>query len=1301
MKFPESPPFDARLGPGATSRFLSNGRYHLLLTPSGSGYSEWDGIRLGDWRGDRTEDKEGFFLYLRDHDSSEVWRLGGGVEQKPGWSGSSGAARLDGRIDLFNAHSGIECLSRVFIPPDINMEVRRLSIRNLSNRRRTIEIRSLINVVLNTAAAHAAHPVFSRLFLQTEVHPEERLLLAHRRPRSPEERFPDLFHTVVGGLDWRFETDRGLVVGRRLPGEWPQALVIAPSDTGRVGNVLDPVLSLSVTLIVEAGGFASADFALGVAGDSNEARQLARRLADRSQVDSWMAGAEAFDRRRREDLGLTREAADSLEALAGGVLYGEPSLALDIGNAASTPATHQEDLVELGVESGRALALLDETGEFEPATADELETSFIRMARYWAELDLPIDAVIIGRADGISAFDSAPRHLNPDPRQREALRREARLLVENSIPVSPALFQSGRPPSPLSAPKPGAAHLPVPPATPSIALDPPLEQLRFDNGIGGFSADGREYVVRLNWRPGLGFTRPPLPWTNVVANENFGLLVSEIGAGSTWSGNSREHRLTPWSNDPLLDPPGECFYVRDEDTGRFWSPLPGPAPLPVDQEMRHGFGYSRASMIGEGLEHVTEIFVARHDPVRFTRLHITNRSGRPRRLSLYAAYRLVLGTTPAETGRFLRTDIDGKTGALMAENLNGGDFAGRIAFADVVVNRHETGRSATADRAAFLGLRGSTAAPLAVQMGGDLDGRTGSGLDPAFAHRIEVDLPADGDIEVTFLLGDASSREEARMLIGRYDSAKKISETWDRVRRFWTEELAGVQIETPSPALDLMVNGWLPYQTLACRIWGRTAFYQSGGAFGFRDQLQDAAALMLLWPDLTREQILRHAAHQFLEGDVLHWWHPPRSAGIRTRFVDDLLWLPGLTAQYVAATGDDAVLDKEVSYLAARLLDIDEDEAFVHPELSGECGSVYEHCIRSIDRSLTVGEHGLPLFGTGDWNDGMNRVGRLGRGESVWMGFFLYQVLGEYLPLCEARGDEARATRYRTHRNELRLALNDGGWDGAWYRRGYYDSGAPLGSTLSDECRIDALAQAWAVLSGAAPEARAHDAMDRVEEHLISEPDRLIRLLTPPFERTTEDPGYIKGYVAGVRENGGQYTHAALWVVRAMAELGRNNRAARLLDILNPVLHSVTPEQVARYQVEPYVVAADVYSTAPHVGRGGWTWYTGSSGWMYRVALESILGLTLVGGKALHLKPCIPDDWPGFTLRWRRPGGTTVWEIKVDNQDGNGLGVRTALMDGVASLVVNGAAHIQLVDDGQTHRVELRTGAPVAVVALL
>jgi N,N'-diacetylchitobiose phosphorylase len=831
------------------------------------------------------------------------------------------------------------------------------------------------------------------------------------------------------------------------------------------------------------------------------------------------------------------------------------------------------------------------------------------------------------------------------------------------------------------------------PTDKSPPVDPGLELF---NGLGGFTADGREYVIRIV-ADGRGHRLPPLPWCNVVANAAFGFLVSETGAASTWALNSRENRLTPWSNDPVSDPHTEALYVRDDATRAFWSPTPGPVRAGGDHEVRHGFGYTRFLHVREGVRHDTCMFVAEHDPVRFVRVELTNDGAEARQLSVFSCAQLVLGGLPQETRGCVETRID--CGAVIrARNPHRGEFSVREMFATAIAPDGALVH-ATTDRAAFIGMAGTAADPAGVRDADALDGAAGAGIDACAALQCTVMLPPGQSRVITFLLGEGDDEAVADALLARYATGAAVDDAFERVRDGWRALLDGVRIETPVPALDVMVNGWLSYQNLVCRMWGRTAFYQSGGAFGFRDQLQDSMALLYMRPAWTRAQILLHAAHQFPEGDVLHWWHPPLAKGIRTRFSDDLLWLPYVTRFYIEATGDRAVLDERAGWVKARHLDAGEDEAFVFPERTDGDASLYEHCCRALDRSLTEGAHGLPLIGVGDWNDGMNRVGREGRGESVWLGFFLFDILGGFIPLCDTRGDAARADAYRAYRSRLHNALNDGGWDGDWYRRAYYDSGVPLGSATSDECQIDTIAQAWAVLSGAAPADRASRALAALDEHLVSEEDGLIRLLTPAFDRTPHDPGYIKGYLPGVRENGGQYTHAALWAVRAFAEMGLADRAAALLSMLSPVSHTADATGVARYRAEPYVVAADVYGVAPHVGRGGWTWYTGSAGWMFRVALESILGFALHGGRHFALRPCVPADWPGFTLHYTLPDDGTRYTFAVERVAPVTAGAaptRTiATLDGVGVTLEDGAVLVPILRDGATHTVHVRLGDDV------
>lgn len=1348
------PDLDPRRGPVPATRFLANDAYTVLITAAGTGcstYTSPDGNkgsawRLTPWQGDRVSDPHGFFIYLRDLLSADIWS----ASRKPcrgtaGDGGTGAGARTDAdagdpeAVDSEDSHyqaswrpglfaitrfeHGIESILEICVAPHHPAELRRLTLVNRSRRRRVIDVTSFAEIVLDDPRAHAAHPVFSKLFVQTEHVPAAACLLARRRPRAPGERAPWLVHACISGassdhgLPQSHETNRARFLGRGCRRSRPRSLARSASLTGTTGNVLDPCLSQRRVVALDVGQQARLTFMLGAADSRAAAVALAEHFHGEGRVAHAINGARARAEIELERLGLQVQQAEYYQALAGAMLYGHPGLRAApeiLARTVSGPDGIDVDAC--------ALAVLHIDHDPDNIPPHSPHAHLVAAHMYWQTLGLPLELVTIanGRRDRTQLT----------PTEIERLEASAGLVVCTALPDLPRLEQRGQLPSsrrflPPSADRTGAGSVPgsekpvVNHENSGDECSDPIsatEELKFFNGYGGFSADGREYVIRLARSettarpcvvaedgPGLTFrtqiesdTAPPAhtpqPWINVIANENFGCLVSESGAGYTWRGNSREHRLTPWFNDPVLDPPGEALYIRDEDAGRFWSPLPGPVTRAAPYEMRHGFGYSRCRHISHELVQETTICVHRHDPVKFTVIRLTNRSDRKRSLSIFAYAQLVLGGSSADSSRFVVTRAGEQDGSMLAWNRFATDHAESVAFAIVSLPPGAKVAGITGDRAAFVGPDGSLGRPAAVTASDVLDGHTGAGLDPCFAQQVQLELTAGQELEVVFLLGEADSLAEAHDLGKRHGAAGMAAAALGEMQRFWQDHLSALQIHTPSESLDLLVNGWLPYQTLSCRVWGRSAFYQSGGAFGFRDQLQDAGALIYQWPELTRAQILLHAAHQFHEGDVLHWWHPPRSRGIRTRFADDLLWLPLLTSFYLRVTGEQGILDEWIPYLRAPLLATDQDEVFLQPEDSGEAATLYDHCCRAIDHSLVTGRHGLPLFGTGDWNDGMNRVGRQGKGESVWMGFFLSTILNDFIPVCEQRQDRARAERYDAHRQKLHTALNEHGWDGQWYRRGYYDNGQPLGSHECDECQIDALAQAWAVLSGVAPAERAAQALQAVERRLVSTDDKLIRLLTPPFADTPNDPGYIKGYVQGVRENGGQYTHAALWFVQAMARLGRNDRVAALLDLLNPINHALTVEQVSVYQVEPYVVAADVYGEPPHVGRGGWTWYTGSSGWMHRVALESLLGFQISEGRTLVLKPCVPDNWPRLAIDYRLPGEETRYEIRIENPHGRAQVVTRATCDGEAVACTVEGCRVPLRHDGRAHRVELTLG---------
>jgi cyclic beta-1,2-glucan synthetase len=816
------------------------------------------------------------------------------------------------------------------------------------------------------------------------------------------------------------------------------------------------------------------------------------------------------------------------------------------------------------------------------------------------------------------------------------------------------------------------------------AVIPPRE-IQFANPYGGFTEDGREYVIQLQPGKDGHLNLPPMPWNNVIANENIGFIASETGAGNTWSSNSRLNRLTPWLNDPVCDPHCEVLYLRDRDSAEFWSLTPGPTPGSVGYEVCHGWGYSTYHHIRGDLEQEVTLFVPVADPVKISRIQLTNRENIPRRLSFYSYLQWELGEGLNLTQLATRTEIDPITRTIFATNVTRAEFSDAVAFTALAGAPGKI--NATCDRTEFLGMHGSVIAPWAVANDGELSGNAGVGLDPCAAMKVDFVLEPGQTVRFAVLLGETASPEAAKGLVEKYQVARVISDTLAEAQGFWRELNDTINVETPAAAIDLMVNGWLPYQNISCRLWGRTSPQQSGGAYGFRDQLQDASALVFHRPDLTRTQILRNAAHQFIEGDVLHWWHPPLSRGIRTTFSDDLLWMPMLACEYVEATGDTGIWEERVRYLTAEELPPGEPEVYLIPSESGEFGTLYEHCCRALDRGLTRGRNGLPLMGCGDWNDGMNRVGQGGMGESVWMGFFIDYILERMLPVIKAHGERERFEKYSAYREELRQSLEEAGWDGAWYRRAYFDDGTPLGTSSGKECRIDALVQAWAVMSGAAPPDRAAIALAAADEHLVDEEAGIIRLLHPPFNKMPNDPGYIKGYLPGIRENGGQYTHGILWLIRAFAESGQGIRACKLLEMISPVSHTKSPDVLSIYQSEPYVVAADVYGYPPHVGRAGWTWYTGSAGWFLRVALESILGLHLEQGKQLRINPAISSDWPECKIRYRPDKQGTVYEVVIHNPHGNQSGVKIASVDGASVVVDELGAHVPLHKDGRTHHV--------------
>lgn len=1308
--------FDSPHDPLPRTQLLSNSRYAVMITAAGSGYSRWRSLAVTRWREDVTCDAWGTYVFLRDVGSGEVWSAGyqpSGVEPD-----SYHVEFSEGRAEIARRDGTIATTLEVVVSAEADAEVRRVSISNLGRRVREIELTSYAEVVLAPAAADAAHPAFSKLFVHTEFVADVGVLLATRRRRAPDE--PEVWAAhlaVVEGEtvgDAEYETDRARFLGRGREIRSPIVLDGQPLS-GTAGVVLDPVFSLRRRLRVAPGATARVAFWTLVAPSRGEVLDLADKHIDSTAFERAVTLAWTQAQVQLHHLGVGRDEANLFQALANHVLYSDPTLrpsaaVLKLNDSA------QSTLWAHGI-SGDLPIVLVRIDELEDV---EIVRQLLRAHEYWRLKQLAVDLVILNERStsysqelqnvleaAVRTSQSRPHPEDEGARgrvfvlradlvplearnllrtaaravllsRRGSLSEQLRRLEDEALALprgigerlAAAARSAGRASFPLATSE-EASRSPHPPPDSTA----PLPSLEFFNGLGGFAADGREYVTVVGEGQGT-----PAPWINVIANPAFGFQVSVEGGGYTWAVNSKEHQLTAWSNDPVGDRPGEVLYVRDEDSGALW----GPTALPIRDEAgryvcRHGQGYSCFEHTSHGIALELAQFVALDDPIKISRLTIRNHSGRARRLSITAYVEWVLGTSRGAAAPHVVTDIDAETGAIFARNPWSHEFGHRVAFADMAGRQ----QAWTGDRTEFLGRHGTLAQPAALAAGAALSNRVGAGLDPCAALQTRVDLRRDGEAEIVFFVGESATRAEAVALLRRYREAD-LPRVLRAVVEHWDDVLGAVQVRTPDRSMDLLLNRWLLYQTLACRVWARSAFYQASGAYGFRDQLQDVMALAVSRPALTRAHLLRAAARQFVEGDVQHWWLPPSGQGVRTRISDDRVWLPYAVAHYLDVTGDVALLDEPVSFLEGPGLREGEHDAFFQPLVSEEQATLFEHCARALDRSLSVGGHGVPLIGGGDWNDGMNRVGAAGRGESVWLGWFLSATLTAFAPIAERRGAAVRAATWRQHAAAVCAAQERAAWDGAWYQRGYFDDGTPLGSAESSECRIDSIAQSWAVIGGAADPERAARAMAAVEEHLVRHADGLVRLFAPPFDQTPLDPGYIKGYPPGIRENGGQYTHAATWAVIAAAMLGDGDRAGALFSLLNPISHASTRAGMHRYKVEPYVASADVYAEPPHVGRGGWTWYTGSAGWLYRAGMEWILGLR-VRGDTLHLDPCIPRAWPGFEAVFRYHSAR--YEIAVENPHRATRGVTHAEIDG--AVLPGPRAEIPLRDDGATHRVRI------------
>ena len=1253
---------------------LSNGNYTVMTNVFGEGYSRWKNAEIGRWQADPLVSSGGTSFYIRDVETSSVWSPT--YRPVPCDDPSYRVSSLPEKIIFDRTQNELSSHLEVMVAPNDDVEIRHISLTNNSSSERQLELTSYLELGMAAHDAQLHHPSFNRLFIGVEPLPEHDGILANRRQRTNSDEPLWVGHMLVNLSDpsarGRLQTDRAHFLGRNSHSFLPEGVV---RTTGVINPTVDPIASVKQSITIESGAKVELVSLTIAASSRREVLQLAERYRQTAIIRRTAQLAWTVTVAELQHLQLNQDDVNNFQHLSAYLTY--PNRIL---KSAARGLIANRNTIERNEELPPAYDILAIIGD---ASDLSLVRQLAKAAAYLNRRGFNLGVTVIIKRYGksgirltelIEEFRNHLDVLTSKPGLVPIAVVELDRLTKKSLAtlitaakvildaedgnLYEQLFKVGhlvKAARKLNIPEPRTIELPP-------------ETLEYQNNYGGFGANGRSYIMNLDK------LATPAPWVNVIANSVFGTLVTERGGGFSWDYNSIEARLTPWRNDPANDRPAEAWYVWDQTADQFWPVLPSLTESST-VTAEHTPGLSRFRGQRGDFEYKVEITVPQGDSrprrVRVSKLTLINHSSVARELVIAAASEMVLGTHRETDQTFVRSAWNQSDQSLLMSTTTEA-LSSSIIYSALDKPVYDY----TFDRAELL-TDPSTELPVGL-CDEELSGRVGIGLDPMAALRTKIKIEAGAKLEVSWFLGAANNSDEAANDINKLRANQRS--VVESSTEWWRDFTGAISIKTPERSTDIMINNWLPYQIVSSRLWGRTGYYQSSGAYGFRDQLQDVMSLLYVSPKIARQHIIEAAHHQFVEGDVQHWWMPLTHTGMRTHISDDLLWLPFVVAEYIKVTGDHGILKVDTPYLEGPPLKIDDKESYFEARVSPEHGSILEHCIRAIQKSQKRGINGLPLIGGGDWCDGYDRVGYKGQGESVWLAWFLITVEEAMIPLLKVHNQDKLIDEYTKDAAKLRRAIEATSWDGAWYRRAYYDDGTPLGSANSEEGQIDSLAQSWSVIAGGSNSKRQHQAIDSAIDHLVDKKARIVKILATPYDKTTLDPGYIRGYIPGVRENGGQYTHGSIWLAIASSRLGRNDEAVELLQLMNPILHGEDQAKLDRYAIEPYVMAGDVYAIQGQAGMGGWSWYTGSASWMYKAWIEEILGLQ-IRGNTISIAPRIPASWPGFELTYRF--GETEYNLIVHNNradDGKKLSV-----DGAAQKEIK---PIKMIDDAKGHTLE-------------